>query len=136
MIRENRILLNKNIYILIGLSILFFLVKGIKYLIIGSYLPLIFIFLVVGLIFMSVYFDERKHFVVLKIWSLFLLLWSTIRIVLWLVLIFDKNLTEAHLRDQFGLGQQLVSILMMLIGFRILKNLRSLKKQNLIISDK
>jgi len=133
---KHKIVTDNNVYTFVGISILFFLFKGIRYLIIGSYFPFLFIIFAAGLLSLSLYLDYKKQILALQIWSLFLILWSVVRFILWLVLLFDENLTEAHLRGQFVMVQHLTTVLIGFIGFWLLSTLKKLKRQYFLISNK
>jgi len=118
----------KKLYLLLTLSILFFLFKGIQYALIGSFMPIIFIAFVVFLLLLSLKIIGGGHHRVVKIWAGFLIFWSIMRLVLSVVLLVDNNLTEAHLREQFTLEQQLISLFVGLVGYYMFRLLRLVRK--------
>lgn len=125
----NQISAFKNLYALVGVSLLFFVIKGIRYALIGSYVPLVFILIVIGLLYWSFSGSVKTHRRVLRFWTILILVWSVVRLGLWGYLKVDTNLTESHLREQFGLVQNLISLGMLIAAILTLKEI---KKQRML----
>jgi len=101
---------------LLGLSVVFFIFKGVRYLLIGSYLPLtVFSLMVLGLTLL-VYKNDRHGKIVVRIWSAFLLLWSLARLVLPLLFYLTPQITESHIREQFTPLELTISLLFLTLG--------------------
>ena len=130
MIFLKRIQKDKILYVLLGISILFFLIKGFNYSVIGSYIPIIFIIIIVIILCWSFNFNLKTHRRLLRFWAILIIIWALARISIWLILQIDLNLTESHLREQFGFFQHLISLLIMIIGFGMLRRIKKLKTQD------
>lgn len=121
---SKRITSSKSLYLVVGLSLLFFLLKGLNYALIESYIPLLFIIAVIVLLYFSFSASNKAHRRVLRFWAIIILIWAVVRIGLWVYLKIDNNLTESHLREQFGLAQNLISVGMLITGIFILKEIK------------
>lgn len=119
----------KTLYLPVLVSLAFFFFKGIDYALLGSYVPLIFISVILTLFYLSFSKSIKAHRRVLKFWAVLLLVWASVRIGLRLYLYFDTDLTESHLREQFGLLQNIISVVMLVIGIGIFKQLKKNKKE-------
>lgn len=113
---------HKLFFLLMSLSLLFFLIKGIRYALIDSFVPLIFI----SLIFISLmtYTSKVKKYFKFSIWNwgILLLVWSSIRLIIPILFAITPNLTETHIREQFVIHEHLISLAMLSIGIYLLKN--------------
>lgn len=123
----NRIYKDKLLYSMLVASLLYFLIKGIKYLLIGSYVPILFISVIFILLYWSFTLNIKTHYRILKFWALILIVWAIARISLWLILMIDTKLTESHMREQFGMIQHIISILIFVCGLVIIKQIRGKK---------
>jgi len=112
---------SKLLYVMLGISIVFFFAKGLKYLIIGSYIPIIFILSIISILYWSLMSNNKFHFKVLKFWAILIIVWAIVRLGIWLIFQIDVNLTESHIREQFGIFQHIISILMLIIGIGIIR---------------
>lgn len=130
MIEIPKISPSKILYTLVGVSLCYFLVKGIQYLIIGSYVPILFILFALGLLSWSYNKSGQTHRKALRFWAIVILLWASIRLLLWGYLQIDTKFTESHLREQFSLFQNAISIIMLVIGIQILKKTKHLKNDD------
>ena len=117
----------KLLYILLGVSLLYFLIKGFKYAFIGSYVPIVFIVMWILILSWSYAQGGKGHRRALRFWVFLILVWAVIRLGLYGYLQIDSSLTESHLREQFGIVQNAISIGMVFIGFRILRAVKLLK---------
>lgn len=118
---------SKVLYVLIGISILYFLIKGVNYLIIGSYVPILFILAIIILVYFSCHINPKFHRKILRLWAILLIFWALTRLTFWLILEIDTSLTESHIREQFGVFQHLISLGMLGIGFGIFRELKHQK---------
>lgn len=121
-----KIYASKRLYLLLGLSILFFLIKGLNYMLIGSYVPIVFISVIIIILYWSFTSNLKNHHNILRFWAILLIVWALARLSVWLIFKIDLSLTESHTREQFGVFQHIISILMLVIGFGII---RQMKKQ-------
>ncbi|MDO1502309.1 hypothetical protein Q2T40_19415 [Winogradskyella maritima] len=108
--------------ILTGISIIFFLVKGIQYAIIGSYVPLLIVLIVLGSLYLSFLKSKKAHRAILRIWAVLIIIWAIARFIVWMMFEVDQNLSETHIREQFGIFQHIISIVILIIGIMIFKN--------------
>jgi len=118
---------SKLLYSLIGGSVLYFLIKGCTYVLIGSYLPMLFVLIIILTLWWSLKFSIKRHRLIIKTWAIFIIAWALIRLGLWLVLQIDGSMTESHLREQLGLVQHFVSLLMLAAGYGIIRQLKNSK---------
>mgnify|MGYP000722385210 CR=1 FL=1 len=121
---SNQITSSKVLYALLGLSLLFFLIKGIIYALIGSYVPILFILVMIIILSWGFNRCSKVHLSIIRFWGILLIIWGIIRLGLGGYLQFDTNLTESHLREQFGLFQNLVSIGMLVIGIKLFREIK------------
>lgn len=126
---SNKVSQSKTLYILLGLSLLYFALKGISYALIGSYVPILFITVVIVFTYISFGAKQKTHYRFVKFWAVLIIIWAVIRLGLSIILEFDTTLTESHLREQFGFIPQLLSIGILIIGIGIFKQLK--KQKNL-----
>ena len=107
-------------FFVLSLSILAFIGKGVMYLSISSYVPIILSLLVLGVFLIS-----RKKIKLLKIsikfWAISLIVWSLIRIFIGIMNHFVKPLSENHLDQQLGIIGIIISIIFLWAGFYLLK---------------
>jgi hypothetical protein len=122
----NYIQTNKTQHILLGVSVLFFVIKGVSYALIGSYIPLFFIFIVISGLILSFKKSLKAYDRMIKLWVILIIIWPVVRLIFWVYLEIDTKLTESHLREQFGLVQNLISLAMLVLGITLI---RRLKKQ-------
>ena len=123
----NRIYKSKLLYLMLGVSLLYFLIKGFKYLLIGSYLPILFILIIVIMLYWSFTLNLKSHYKMLRFWAIILIFWALVRFSLWLIFKIDVKLTESHMREQFGIFQHIISIMILVIGIGIIKQIKSKK---------
>lgn len=109
------------LFILTGISIIFFLVKGIQYAIIGSYVPLLLVLIVLGSLYLSFSKSIKAHRAILRIWAVLIIIWAVARFIVWVMFEVDQNLSETHIREQFGIFQHIISIAMLFIGIIIFR---------------
>jgi len=113
---------HKLFFTLLSLSLFFFLIKGIRYAFIGSFVPIIFITLI-SLSLITFANKEKKHFkIAIWNWGLILILWSAVRFVIPILFALTPNLTETHIREQFVIPEFLISFIMLSIGIYLLRN--------------
>lgn len=121
---SNQITSSKVLYVLLGLSVLFFLIKGVTYAMIGSYVPILFIIVMIAILGWGFSRCSKVHLSIIRFWGILLIAWAIIRLGLWGYLQFDTTLTESHLREQFGLFQNLISIGMLVIGIKLFREIK------------
>lgn len=115
---------NKNLSFTLLVSTLFFLRKGIQYLAIGSYIPLLIIISLIVLLAISV--QKRKSFFcfIVKIWATILIIWSVIRLLISIIHITIKPFDGSfHLAQQFNGYNLIVSVLMLVVGIYMFRSL-------------
>jgi len=121
----NNISVNKKLYLLLGISMLYFVYKGVTYALIGSYVPLVFIMTVLILFYWSLRSTKKVHRSVIRLWSVLIILWSLVRLTLWIGFNLSSSLRESHMREQFTVSQNTLSILMLIAGFLIFRALKN-----------
>jgi hypothetical protein len=114
---------------LLGMSLLFFLRKGIQYAVLGSYLPLGFALLFALLLGFSFRGKSRIFYLSARTWGLLLIAWAVIRLFFSVMAFAVKPLNEYHLSQQFGVAGILLSISVLAVGIWLLRSLRFLRKQ-------
>ncbi len=124
----NKTYSQKSLYTLLGISILYFLIKGFNYLIIGSYVPILFICTAIILLYWSFTSNLKNHYRIVRFWAILIILWALTRLCIWLIFKIDLGLTESHIREQFGVFHHVISTIMLVIGFMILKQLKLKRK--------
>lgn len=103
------------------LSLLFFLIRGVIYAWIGSYVPLIFVTVFV-ITFIYLLIGEAAFApLIVKVWSWFLIIWGVIRLAIPMMFYIAPNVTESHIRSQFTVLEFLMSILAIGIGIYLFK---------------
>lgn len=136
MIDLSKISATRMLYILVGVSLFYFLVKGFQYLLIGSYIPMLFILFAMGILSWVCVKNGKLNRKTLRFWAILLLIWAIARLFLWGYLQFDKKIPESHLREQFSLVQNVISFLMLFIGIYIFKKAKHLKNQDATHNEK
>lgn len=125
LIENNKI--RKQLILSLGISLLFFIVKGIKYAVIESYIPLLFVVVIITALFLCYKVSLKAFRRMLRFWACIIIIWSVIRLIFCIYLEFDTKLTESHLREQFGLWHNLMSIIMLVIGITLIRQLKITK---------
>lgn len=111
--------MRNNVYrsLLLFLSLLVFLGKGIQYALIGSLSPLVVSLLVTAIVPVSIYIGNRIGKVALRLWAAGLIIWGLTRMILSLSLIvFPRAMTENHVYEQFNWLGNLLSVGVLLAG--------------------
>lgn len=104
-------------------SLALLLIKGVQYAILGSYFP-IFIFLAITTLF---YINKKKKKtlnIILKVWSIIIIAWSLLRIIIGLTDRFGKELMENHIQENLGSKGLIISLLFLIAGFFLLNKKR------------
>ena len=106
--------------LLLSISFLFFLVKGIRFALIGSFLPL---GIPLGFLLLALLFHMVRGGIgfPVKLWAMFLLLWGFIRLGIQAALYFSPQVTEAHIREQLGLGGAILSLTAISLGVYVFR---------------
>lgn len=106
--------------LVLSLSMLAFIAKGILYLSIGSYLPIILSLFVLGIFLIS-----RKKIklirISIKLWAISLIAWAVLRIIIGVINYFVNPLAENHLHEQLGITGSITSVIFLIAGFYLLK---------------
>jgi len=110
----------------LGLSLIFFIYKGVLYALIGSFVPLLVILIIIGLILFSLKKSPRALIRSIGLWSALIILWSTIRLLLTIVNLFVKPVPEGHIDGQLGPMSILLSVAFLFAGIYIWKNRKSI----------
>ncbi len=108
--------------LVLGFSLLFFLLKGIQYALISSYIPL---FFALTFMILLVYFagkSVKSLKIVLSVWALMIVTWAFMRLVLGFATNFIRPLSEAHVNEQLGFFGTLWSLLFLAIGIFLIRN--------------
>lgn len=116
--KESLLKLNKNRLncLCLSVTLIFFTYKGIAYSIIGSYVPLLLISSVLGLFFYSLNKSPKALINSIGLWSVLIIFWSLIRIVLSIVNQFLKPIPEGHVDGQLGLIGFTISLAFLFAG--------------------
>jgi len=122
---------SKILYLSTGLSLLFFLRKGFQYAIIGSYIPLVLVLFLVLLVSISLRSNKKKLFFRLKIWSILIITWSIIRLLISTMRYTTDVFDEYHQTSQFGLSGIALSAIMLIMGVLIFRT-SSIGKKELV----
>lgn len=113
---------NKYFFFPLGLSLLFFLRKGIQYAILESYIPLLVIVTALLLLSVAIALNKQVFLLLSRIWAVLIIGWSVIRLFVSVVSNATSTFDEYHLSNQFGIGGILLSILMLTVGILINRN--------------
>lgn len=126
----NTLYQNRLFSICLGLSLAYFIHKGIVYALIGSFVPLLFILTILSLILFSL----KKSPTALKrsmgLWSSLIILWSTIRLSLSMINLFIKPVPEGHIDGQLGPMSILLSVAFLFAGTYIWKDRKRIISSN------
>ncbi|MAQ75234.1 MAG: hypothetical protein CL613_02740 [Aquimarina sp.] len=114
-------------FIVLSLSILAFIGKGVMYVLIGSYIPMILSLLVLGVFLIS---RKRNKLLLIsiKFWAIALIIWSLLRILIGSLNFFVKPLTENHLHQQLGIKGTIISLIFLGTGIYLLRKRHSYSK--------
>ncbi|WP_370002289.1 hypothetical protein [Winogradskyella sp.] len=111
---------SKTLYsIILVLSLVLFLAKGIQYALLGSYIP-IFLAIVICMLF---YFNrnrKRSLKTLIKIWAILIIIWAIMRIAIGLADRFGKELMENHLQEHLGIKGIFISLVFLIGGIYLL----------------
>ena len=117
---------NRGYGTVLGLSLLFFFYKGILYALIGSYVPILFIGAIILLFMLGFNSSEKVFKGVLLMWSLLLILWAFVRLLLGGVNQFLKPIPEGHIDGQLGIMGTLLSLAILAGGVYLWRGKRSM----------
>lgn len=110
---------------LLSVTLLFFLYKGFSYAIIGSYIPILVIFTILILFAFGLYKSEKAFIRILGLWSVLMILWACIRLLLSSVNQFVKPIPEGHIDAQLGIAGTLLSLAFLFCGIYLGKYKKS-----------
>lgn len=111
---------NRSLYtIILVLTLILFMYKGVQYLLLGSYLPIIFS---LGICMLFYFNRNRKKTLntLIKVWAILMIIWSILRIIIGLTDRFGKELMENHLQENLGIKGIIVSFLFLAMGLFLL----------------
>lgn len=103
-------------YMALGLSLVFFIRKGIQYALIGSYVPILIILSVIIPLVWGEKQSARIYKRVIRFWSVLLMLWAFFRIFMAIVIWFFKSISESHVTAQFTVFGFILSVLFLIFG--------------------
>lgn len=106
----------------LGLTLIFFIYKGVLYALIGSFVPLLVIFTILALILFSLQKSPLAFKRSIGLWSTLIILWSTVRLLLSAANEFVKPIPEGHIDGQLGLLSVLLSITFLCAGIYMWSN--------------
>lgn len=115
-IRKNRFL-----FIPISISLLYFIRKAVQYGMIDSYGPLILVITIIFLLLTSLKINRTRFLQVVKIWAIFVAIWSSLRIFISIAEYITKTFDEYHLKNQFGISNIIISFTMLLLAIIIIR---------------
>ena len=101
---------------LLGITLVFFVYKGISYALIGSFVPLITITIILILFIFTSKKSPNALRQMIVFWAVLLILWSSTRLLLSIVNLFVKPVPEAHVHDQLGIGGAIFSLIFLSIA--------------------
>ena len=101
--------------IVTALTLLVFLIKGIHYSILRSYIPLIIVLSILTIIVIGFIYYNTLLKIAIRLWAVLLLLWSCLRIILSIFLFFNP-INESHVVHELQGFGWLNSILFLLAG--------------------
>lgn len=112
--------------VVLALTLLFFLYKGLTYAFIGSYVPLGFIGAIVIFLLLASRRSKKAFKRMLGIWAILLMVWSVVRLLLILVNLFIKPIPESHVSEQLDVLGGLISVLFLLGAIYLLRYRKNL----------
>lgn len=101
--------------ILLGLSLIPLLIKSLNYVLIGSFAPMFVFILFSSLLIFAFAYNTKYRSLIVKIWSVVILLWGIARITL-MILFLSTSVQEAHVESQFGIWYILASTAYIVTG--------------------
>jgi len=120
---------NSKLSLYLSVTLLFFIRKGIQYFMIGSYFPLLIIVSLIILLAVSLKVKVIVFVFFVRIWSIILIVWALIRILISIVNNTIKPFDGSwHLAQQFNIYSLLLSIVILWISVMMY---RSLNKKRL-----
>ncbi|UII29888.1 hypothetical protein LVD17_16435 [Fulvivirga ulvae] len=102
--------------LILSLTLMLFLHKGVMYALVGSFVPLLFVFTVLGIFVYQLNKSLKAFSRATMIWSVILILWAGVRLLLSVVNQFIKPIPEGHVHAQLGLSGALLSVVFLGFG--------------------
>lgn len=102
--------------LVLALSLLFFLYKGVYYLILGSYVPLVLILAIIALLLISSRKSEKSFKRIVGLWAILTITWALVRLILGLTSQFVKPIPESHVAEQLGIAGAMLSLMFLCGG--------------------
>ena len=115
-------------YAVLGLSLLFFLWKGVYYAFIGSFVPLAIILIILIVLNWSRAKSAKLYTRALKFWAIVLILWAGFRLLLAIADAFIEPMNESHIHEQIGVYGSLLSLLALFFGLYLFRYSKRIKK--------
>lgn len=113
---------NKRLYVPLTLSLFFFVRKAVQYFLLGSYTPLLVMSLFLTLMIISIACNKKGFLLISKVWAVFIIIWSIVRILISVINHITDVFDEYHLISQFGILGMIISLIMLSLGVRILRS--------------
>lgn len=123
---------NKWLLIPLILSLLFFIKKGIQYFFIGSYFSIFLVVIFLSLFLISIKYNRKMFFIVLRLWSILIIIWSGLRILIFIMNHFTNTFDEYHLTNEFGINSIIISLIMLLFGIMIIRRSNNKRLKDLL----
>ena len=127
MIFKQSIDTNKTFYVVLVISLLFFLIKGINYLFIGSIIPIIIALFLLFIIVISFRSSEKKFRRAIRFWAILLIIWASVRVLLGIINAFIKPMHESHINEQMGIVGTIISLSGLCIGIYLIRKVKNIK---------
>ncbi len=109
-------------FITLLFSLLFFLRKAIQYVLLKSYVPAFIILSIFAIIGISLVLNKKVK-LTLRFWSILLIIWASVRILLFLANSFLKEISESHLYHQlFDTKGVIISVSFLVAGVFLFRN--------------
>ncbi len=99
----------------------FFFVKGVWYVLLGSWLPILIILLLMALLVFSAIRSEKAFRKSIIMWSTLMILWAFVRLLLSVADNFIKPIPESHIHEQLGIQDNVLSLIFLISGIYLLR---------------
>ena len=125
---KRKILDHRLLYALLAASLLFFLIKGIQYAVIGSYLPAVVAINALVLLGYGWFFSAKILRTGIRLWGVMLIFWSLARLFVEVSFQLTPGITETHIREQFTILQNALTLLFLFSGVYLIRKAKTLRK--------
>ena len=116
---------NQLFSLILSITLLFFVYKGVHYALIGSYVPLLFIIIILCLLMVGLNKSPNVFKWSVGSWSVLIILWATVRLLLSMANLFVKPVPEGHVDGQLGLASILLSVAFLIAGIYLWQKRKS-----------